>query len=141
MTQQNVVDIEGMGVLKKQFKDLSNKMQRGTIRTALRSAAAPVLSDAKKRVPVATGALKKGLAVSVSVKAVEGKADIGVRRGKAGQPARRAHLVEFGTRHSRAQPFLRPALETKAKVATERFGVSIKREIDKVTAKVKQTGG
>ena len=139
MTQQGV-PIEGLPRMRKQFKELSDKMQRRVLRGALRAAARPVLKDAKARVPVRTGALKKAIGVAVTVKTVESTATIGVRRKRPGQPARRAHLVEFGTKHTSARPFLRPALDSKKEAVVRTLAEALKKQIDTETAKVAQRG-
>lgn len=63
-----------------------------------------VVADAKARVPVLTGALKK------SIGSRQDK-----RRAKATVFAKapHAHLVEFGTVHSAAKPFMLPAAEAE----------------------------
>lgn len=81
---------------------------------ALRAGAKPILKEAKRLVPVRTGRLRR------SIVARRGKAEIDTRSIYIGvkPPGRRyAHLVEFGTRHSAAHPFLRPALDVRARDA------------------------
>lgn len=47
------------------------------------------------------------------------------------------HLLELGTEVMRAQPFLRPALESNLQSATDAFAGALGKEIDKELAKVK----
>lgn len=42
------------------------------------------------------------------------------------------HLVELGTERSRAQPFLRPALEENINPAIDRFATAMSQELDKI---------
>jgi HK97 gp10 family phage protein len=61
--------------------------------------------DAKERVPVRTGKLKKSIRVKMSKDGIAGEL-------KAGGPgAHHAHLVERGTRRTRAKPYLNPAAD------------------------------
>lgn len=41
------------------------------------------------------------------------------------------HLVELGTEHARAQPFLRPALESNINSVIEKFATELDKEIEK----------
>ena len=140
MTQQQTATIDGIKEARKAFKELSDKMQRGVLRSALRASARPVVKDAKARVPVRTGALKKAIGVAVTVKTTEATASVGIRRGKRGGPATYAHLPELGTKHSPAKPFLRPALDSKKNAVVNTLAGALKKQIDKVTAKVAQRG-
>lgn len=93
---------------------------------ALAEGALVVVEEAKERVPVRTGALKQHLHVGGYTRLTPEFR----RRGRYGAlPSPKgqgrnlkmrigstlpyAHLVEYGTRHSRAKPFLRTALDAK----------------------------
>lgn len=65
-----------------------------------------VEEDAKRLVPVDTGELRDSITVSV-----EGRGPDAIARISAG--AEHALPVELGTRNTRAQPYLRPALRRK----------------------------
>ncbi|MGL4711663.1 MAG: HK97-gp10 family putative phage morphogenesis protein [Shewanella sp.] len=41
------------------------------------------------------------------------------------------HLVEFGTEHTQAQPFMRPALANNINQVTEKFVTEFEKELDK----------
>jgi HK97 gp10 family phage protein len=95
---------------------------------ALAAAARVIVREAKRRVPVRTGQLKKSIAaIKGRGRASERLVQIGFR-----PPAsRRAHFTEFGTSRSAAKPFMRPALDAKAeealRVMTETLAVGIAR--------------
>lgn len=109
----------------KELLDLMDTMQeRKDFKDAMAEGALVVVQAAKARAPVHTGWLKRHLHVGGYTKLTPEYR----RRGKYGSlPAPKgagrnlrmrigttlpyAHLVEHGTRHSRARPFLRPALE------------------------------
>jgi HK97 gp10 family phage protein len=48
--------------------------------------------------------------------------------------SRRAHFTEFGTSHSSAQPFMRPALDTRARQALFEMGRVLAVAIEKVAS-------
>lgn len=83
---------------------------------------------------------KKGAAV-VSVGIARKAAQV-VRKGRTkatkASPSRYAHLVEFGTEHSRAEPFLRPALDEKGSEAIARIGEAMGKGIAREARKLAQ---
>lgn len=44
------------------------------------------------------------------------------------------HLIELGTEHARAQPFLRPALENNIGAVIDKFAVELDKELEKALA-------
>ena len=108
---------------------------------ALAEGALVVVLDAKERAPVRTGALKRHLHVGGYTKLTpeyRRKGRYGSLPGPKGQGRNikmrigttlpYAHLVEHGTRHSRAKPFLRPALDANR----GRMLQVIRKKMDKV---------
>lgn len=126
------VEIEGLDVLDKRLKELDRRTRGNFLRKALRKGANVIKAEAKKRVPVRTGRLKKSIAVKVSMKAGgEVYAKIGMKKGAAyGVP------VELGTSTAAAKPFLRPAMDTKNGEAVGAFKMSLQEEIAAVTVVV-----
>lgn len=123
------VAITGLPELRRDFSNLTAKMQRGVLRDALRSAARPVVASAKSKVPVRTGALKRGISQRVSVKG-SGKAEaiIGFQRKQF-----YGKFVELGTSHAAAKPFLRPALDESQQKIEQAFVDAINRGIERKT--------
>jgi len=79
----------------------------------------------KDRVPVKSGTLKK----SISSKVVEsGRHKVQI---KIGASKFYAHMVEFGTRHSGARPFMRPAFDAEKDKAVDIFKRELKRLIER----------
>ena len=136
MTQQ-VLPIRGMPQAIRQFRELSQKVQRDVLRKAIRSAARIVVKDARNRVPVDTGALRKAVGSSVKIggNGLFAVASVGVRRRQKGAPARRAHLIEFGSQHNAAHPFLRPALVSQKDQVAKQFSEQVQVQIGKQVAK------
>ena len=131
------VEIEGLRFLAQQLENLEAKAQRKVLRGAVRKAARPVMKEMRAKVPVDEGETKRAIAQSVKVKRSIAHVDIGIRRKAKGRPGSRVHFIEFGTVHQPAQPFMRPALDTKKNEAVKRLGEALKEEIDKVTAKAR----
>lgn len=107
-------------------------MKTKILRKAVNAATKIALGAARRRAPVETGLLKKSLGrktktyrdSAVVVGIVGPRADMGKTvtlasgRQQYRDPAKTAHLVERGTRHSQARPFMRPAWE-ESKAAIE----------------------
>lgn len=106
--------------IRSKLVDLPNKLRRNAIRRGIYAGATLIRDDARRRVPVDTGALKASIIAKANARDPEGiSAAIGVKKNKyvkgkkkGKNPQRYAHLVEFGTSHSAAKPFLRPAMDT-----------------------------
>ena len=75
---------------------------------ALGEGADSIAEAAKARVPVATGALRDAIHVEF-----EGGGDWAVVAGGGEKNVYYGHMVEFGTRHSPARPYLIPATEAR----------------------------
>lgn len=123
------VTVHNLQALQRDFSQLTAKMQRGVLRDALRSAARPVVASAKSKVPVRTGALKKGIAQRVSVKTSSAEAIIGFRAKDF-----YGRFIELGTSKMTARPFLRPALDESQQKIEQAFIAAINRGIERKTA-------
>ncbi len=121
------IQIQGLPELQKKFSALSAKAQRGDLRKALRAATRPVIKDARIRVPVASGLLKKQIKASVSVKRTFAQARIGF-----GSKAFYGMFIELGSRFIAARPFLRPAFDAKKTEVVETFNKKLTAELLKV---------
>ena len=165
-------DVQIIGVLGR----MSNKIQRKVVRAAIRDGLVPIVEEAKKRVPVDHGHLKRAIKSTVT-KMVSGKVYVdpkyvAVRKsGEKGyyqvklvgrnsdklpttykklreaalakglemiQPARYAGLVEFGTKHAKAHPFMRPARDYAKAEAMNRIEKRIIVEMEQL---VRSGGG
>ena len=132
---------EGFENLSKTFDELSAKLQRAALRKTVSKAARPVRKEMKRLVPKDTRATQKGIGISVSVKSAGNvEASIGVRRKAKGRPASTVHLIEKGTIHQPAQPFMRPALDNKKGEVVKIFTSELGGEIAKVAAKSRARG-
>jgi HK97 gp10 family phage protein len=113
--------------VRKKLEDLPKNVVSKVVRRAVYAGATVIRDAARSKVPVDTGALKKSIVAKANKKkGGEISASVGVARKKfsngkmAGRsPRRYAHLVEFGTAHSAAEPFLRPAMDTRIDAVIE----------------------
>ena len=129
------VKISGVAAIQKKFEALPAKMQRKLLRSAMTKAARIVAADAKARVPVDTGDLRKSIKVAglaggrgagLSARAGGKSAPIG-KRVRATEPY--AHIIEKGRKNAGAQPFLAPALESKENQVRELIKDDVARAI------------
>jgi len=119
------VVVSGDKQLIRKLQMLAASAQRRVVRPAANKAWTPVNKEAKRRCPVETGALKRSIGKRTQTYPRLGvvRVDVGARTGKKyhtegpdgrmRKPTKYAHWVEFGTAHSSAKPFLRPAFDTK----------------------------
>ena len=123
--------VRGLEGIFAELRGVDAKVRKKILRKAVGEASKIVLRDAKSRVPVATGQLRKSLGRRVKTYRGSGVVVVlvGPRTGfktqvgdKTVNPTQYAHLVEKGTRAVQARPFLRPALDNnegviRAKIA------------------------
>lgn len=114
--------IEGDKEIVDELRRLSDGMFDKKVKAALNKGADTARDEAKRRAPVLTGALRDSLKAKSSKKKLEAyvfadypkngkrrKSD--TKKQKAGQKDYYAFAVEYGTRHSPAQPFFNPAVD------------------------------
>lgn len=122
------ITIRGARELEDLLKALGPRIARKVGDRALRAAARPVLAEAKRLVHVQSGDLRRSLTVRTG--RVTKESERAVYIGSAGF-GWRAHFLEFGTSHSPAYPFLRPAMDTQARAAIDKMGQVLGDGIDK----------
>lgn len=116
MVGQITFEIRGAKEMENLLKELGPRVAGRIGDRALKAAAKIIIREAKRLVPIRTGSLKRSI---VGVSSGRGRAanqrlvQIGFRK----PVSRRAHLTEFGTRHSSAKPFMRPALDSQHSAA------------------------
>lgn len=104
------VTVTGVKETARNFLNLGRAMATSGSDAALIAAADRVKSEAKRLVPVRTGALQRSIERTdpYAGRSMERKIAVGVKRPQS----RYAHFIEFGTVHHTAHPYLRPALDT-----------------------------
>lgn len=111
------IKITGVNKLLRKLKGYPKKVVNQFIRSTMRKSCDIVIKTAKINVPVDTGLLKKSIGRKVLKKRSAAMGIVGARlefgkksRETKKKPFKYLHLVETGTKHSKAQPFLIPAL-------------------------------
>jgi len=106
---------------------------------ALRAGAKPIVDEAKRLVPVGrTGNLRDSIIAQKQRRAGDDERVIliGFDKDAPGSPSSRAHLTEFGTAHSAAKPFMRPAMDSQAQNALDEMGKVIARGLAREARKL-----
>lgn len=125
--------INGVDGVMKALDQLEKKARSQLTNKALRAGGKVVLEEAKKRVPKGdTQTLAKSLTIAAKKSRDQMIKEILIvpRKGKNERyDAFYAHFVEFGTSHSRAQPFLGPAAKEKAQDAITEIAKFLRDEL------------
>lgn len=124
------IRIDGLDALDRALAELPKAIAKRVAGNAVRAGARVIATEAKAQVPVLTGALRDSIVVRA---ARRGRAQ-GVVKAVVGflRPASRiAHLVEFGTSHSAAEPFLRPALDGKGGEAVDKMKAILRAGVER----------
>jgi HK97 gp10 family phage protein len=105
--------------LKRQLKELPEELRTG-IRKAVRSSAAAVRADARKRVRVDTGDLRRSIRYKTDRDGLGAVVKVHEYYG---------HFIEFGTSSIPAEPFLRPAAEAERKQFPSRISDDVRKAL------------
>lgn len=127
-----IFKLEGVAELERAMKEFGPRFVNNTSGRALRAMAKPVVQRARELVPVGSGALKKS--ITTKLHRVRGGARV-IDVGFKTPTSRRAHLTEYGTRHSAAKPFMRPALDEEAQRSLDEMRRVLAEGIEKEAAK------
>lgn len=126
--------ISGAREMERVLKQLGPIIARRAGQKATMAAAKVIAAEARRLVPVRTGELKNAIIV-LPVKSREER-EVHTIVGFQRPTAARAHLTEFGTAHSAASPFLRPALDSKVQQALDAMGRELARGIEREAKKL-----
>jgi HK97 gp10 family phage protein len=134
-----VTSIRGIKEMETLLQALGVQVARRVGTSALRAGAKPIVEDAKRRVPVDSGALRDSITISTGdrhLKAGVGDDQVAIFIGFEKPTSARAHLTEFGTRHAPAQPFMRPAMDANHQAALDEMAKVLKRGIEREAQKL-----
>lgn len=156
------IKVEGLAELAKALKALPPEIagkNGGPLRRAIGRAAVVIRDDARRRAPVDTGNLRDNIIAVRKRKSPQGTEGYFVevrrkrrkyantranrRKGRVGKTyenlgeAYYGMFVELGTAKMPAQPFLRPAFESKKTEAVETFRVELAKGIEQAARKVR----
>jgi len=150
---QPLLSVTGIAELDKAFDDFAKNTQRKHLRAGAKAAAVLIRDEAKARVPVRTGQLKRSLKtralprsrVSVGYGVISAPKGVTLKSGGTAAFHGKAYygaFVELGTKRTKRQAFLRPAMianENRAKALFQKAVVnSIKEAARK--ARIKAAG-
>lgn len=155
--------------LARAIDELPKELRRSSESSVLRAGAKPISKAAKSKAPNGkgehAGLLKK--AIGINVKKVGGvmsarigprasvKVSLGTKiarktKGKRvkGQPYQAykipnkySHLVEFGTSHSAARPFIRPAIDAASGEVVDAMAAGLNKHLDRTVARLRRKAG
>ena len=137
------IDIMEVNKLLKNLKQLEPKMQKGILTLAVKAGAKTIEEQAKIYVPKRGGKNTLENAIITKKKSVRQKKRDGDKSTDAvytvginiDGKAFYASMVEFGTRHSQAEPFMRPAFENGADMALNGAKSYLKRRVEQAIRK------
>jgi HK97 gp10 family phage protein len=130
--------VQGLKELSDALRALGPDIGRNALRAGVRAAAKLVSDDAKSRVPVKTGVLRKAIYFK-QIRELSGDVQqtffVAARSGKKyqkrGQDAYYWRFLELGTINIGATPFFRPAFDANKGAAVDAIATKIKQRIDK----------
>lgn len=122
--------IKGTKELIEFLSNLPLKLEKNILRSALRAGAGVIAKEAKAKVPVGMGNLKKSIRTGSNVRkgGVEAYVRAGGRKNKSkdkDQSAFYAQFVEFGTAYHPIKPKNKKALKFKAKDGSTRLASQV----------------
>jgi HK97 gp10 family phage protein len=130
--------LRGAEEMARVLRRMPRAVAQDQVEKAMLFAARPVRDEAKRLVRVDQGDLRDSIKLSRSKRGPRRRLRLaGVIFLGFEQPfSRIAHLIEFGSRHARAFPFVRPALDSQAKLYFERLGQQLGRNIERTAAEL-----
>jgi len=124
-------DLHGFDDLEKSLGKFSERLERQLALGALRAGGRVIIKFAKQNVPIDDGVLKKSFMTKAGrfSPGREILLQVGTKGGK--KFAWYAHMVEFGTATTKAQPFFRPAFDEHPHEIVEAIGMKLAADIPK----------
>ena len=129
--------VDGHALIKA-LRQLPSQMQKSTLASGSRAGAKVLAERARALAPTDTGELRRQITVGT------GRAKRGSARHAVyfkGERYRVAHLLEFGTAHQPAQPFIRPAIQQAAEEAIQAAALAVGKNFAMNAEKVAGAGG
>lgn len=140
--------LEGTRDLENALNDLEGLAAKKVAVAAMTDSLAPVVRDAKALVRVKSGELRDSIGIGSKLSRRQKKlnrpiapAEVYVGPGVANRGGRRAvahaHLVEFGTEHSRPFPYMAPAWSANVRRVFDNLTDAMRARLAKIAAKAK----
>src|SRR5690606_2359089 len=122
LSVRQTIKVEGLRTLDQALGELPKATGKNVLRRVLLAAAKPIVDDAQARAPELKGALKRSHTAGTKLTLAQrrklkkmARATVEVYAGPGGLA--QATQQEFGNAHHRAQPFMRPAWDSKRMIA------------------------
>lgn len=128
------LDHKALANLHKRLQEVEAKIAKKALRQAARKAMSVVRAEAKANAPRDTGLLKAHFSLLTTIKGGTVYAKVGVRGGGKKNPETPYYfrMIEFGTQHQPAQPFMLPALEKNAQAVADTVAEELKKALDRL---------
>lgn len=130
------VKVEGLAELHTALRQLPDATAKNVLRRVGRQVLEPIAEAARRAAPVDEGELRASITVGTKLSSrqrrqhrKENPNDVDVFAGAG--PIKHAHLVEFGTSDTPAQPFMRPAWDANKDDMLDNYKGLLWIEIDK----------
>lgn len=146
------IKLTGLAELRRAIERLPKELQRTVEASALRAGFSPVRKAARANLSHSkdTGLLQKALGLTVKkTRAGQLTARVGARSGfrqvvkrkgrkpEIANPVKYAHLVEYGTSHSAAKPFIRPAVTSSEPKIMGELAKGYNKGMDRVVRRIR----
>lgn len=149
------IALDGLRAMESRLAALGPELQKAAEKAVLRAGAVPIRKAAKRFAKNSkdTGLLMQS--ISLSVKKTKGvtSARVGPRRGmrkkvtrtnpttgatyeEMADPNNYSHLVEYGTSHSAAKPFIRPAIDSAQDEVLSAMAAGLDKHLTRVAARL-----
>jgi HK97 gp10 family phage protein len=133
------LNVQEFAALTDRLRDIEAKIAKKALRTAARKGMTIVRDEVKANAPEDTSTdadnikTKTHIALQTSFRRGVLAVRVGVRGGAKKNPDTPYYwrMVEFGTQHIAAKPFMQPALENNAEAVIDRIAEELRRELDK----------
>lgn len=123
------MQVKGFAELERLLVRLPDAIAKKVTVNGLKAGGRVLVKGMKARAPRLTGKLADSPMVTSSKKSTKnkGQAVVGFKK----PTSRRVHLTEFGTEHSKAEPFIRPTIEQDGQTAIGKIGEFIGKGVER----------
>lgn len=130
MLQVNAAELARLNA---RLATVAEKVGKRALRTAARKGMTLVRDEARANAPKDTGALKAHFALTTRLKGGTVFVRVGVRGGAVKNPTTPYYfrMIELGTQHIPARPFMRPALEGNAEAVFQIITAELSKALDR----------
>jgi len=136
------VKVSGLKELHESLRQLDFDLQKKVLKAAGRSAMEPVAASVRNNVPRATGGLYGTIRVSATTDvrrlrksgrkaSMIASVSAGRASKKDGMTGHQALNIEYGNARTKAQPFMRPAIQGRERSTILRFRMHLRKGIEK----------